>query len=507
MLQIIIDGKQAVLPVDIEISLNYFNPCFGERKEDATYPLTLNLKANRHIFGYPERTNNIKIDYTAIVMYGAYKLLIGQVFISSINDNYIELFIATDNTSFWGKYKNILISDLDLGTEKMGNGSVEDFTNYGYPNSVQKSLNPFVLTPLWDESATGDGYDVKWLNHWDFDEQKFKRPWNSYFYPFPRLCVVMEGISKGLGYNVVRNDLSKDFKDVIIVNRRAVHMGYSTLSIKDIVPVVSVEYFFNEIYKRFNISLFVNEKSKEISFIDSNISGYYSKTISCYDGFSTTFKEKTEVNNIKYCDKDISSEEKYLISKKNEYLFDNKSKDTKDISSEMIPVAEYRPGGFTHDVKLESSPGSHNIQKQELYIVPIYMRVSQAHTPSEIRLAVYRGFADCQKTPNKFRNHNGRTGKWGTLPVSSSLPIPESENKISLAWKDLYNRFHKELSDFEGKQIFDFNVKHDVLELKNQLSILFSKVVIRNKEYITTEQTIVLGIDSLKEHSIKCYPL
>mgnify|MGYP005963646405 CR=1 FL=1 len=54
-LKIIIDGKEAALPADTEVCLKLHNYFFEDRDNDATYPITLNLNANRHIFGYPER--------------------------------------------------------------------------------------------------------------------------------------------------------------------------------------------------------------------------------------------------------------------------------------------------------------------------------------------------------------------------------------------------------------------------------------------------------------------
>lgn len=49
-LKIIIDGKEAALPADTEVCLKLHNYFFEDRDNDATYPITLNLNANRHIF-------------------------------------------------------------------------------------------------------------------------------------------------------------------------------------------------------------------------------------------------------------------------------------------------------------------------------------------------------------------------------------------------------------------------------------------------------------------------
>ena len=102
-LKIIIDGKEAALPADTEVCLKLHNYFFEDRDNDATYPITLNLNANRHIFGYPERISE-KIhptEYAAAIFFGPYCLLRGKCIMTDFTADEIEVFLTESQTSFW----------------------------------------------------------------------------------------------------------------------------------------------------------------------------------------------------------------------------------------------------------------------------------------------------------------------------------------------------------------------------------------------------------------------
>lgn len=104
-LKIIIDGNEAALPADTEVCLKLHNYFFEDRDNDATYPITLNLNANRHIFGYLGRISE-KIqptEYVAAIFFGPYCLLRGKCIMTDFTADEIEVFLTESQTSFMGK--------------------------------------------------------------------------------------------------------------------------------------------------------------------------------------------------------------------------------------------------------------------------------------------------------------------------------------------------------------------------------------------------------------------
>ena len=95
-----IDNKDIALPSDMEIVVKLQNALFKEREEDATYPLTLNLASNRNVFSFMDRINgDVECNFSATVKFGPYQLLKGRTEVTDINNEEIELFIATDKHS------------------------------------------------------------------------------------------------------------------------------------------------------------------------------------------------------------------------------------------------------------------------------------------------------------------------------------------------------------------------------------------------------------------------
>jgi hypothetical protein len=498
MLQIIIDGKQAVLPVDIEISLNYFNPCFGERKEDATYPLTLNLKANRHIFGYPERTNNIEKDYKATVIFKSHKAFSGVLSITSISNNSIEIFIATDNSTFWGKYGEKLISDLDLGEELIESSLIE---------TLSKSLcnrKPYVITPILDTSFNEYAYVVGYHNRWDFITQQIVDEQTNHLCPFPRLFDVIEMVIKALGYNLSRNDLDyyNEYEDLIIVNRRTIEYRSNKIRYNKIVPVINVKDFFKEIHNKFNINLYVNESSRTVELIANNTNGFNHISLDVEDHISMK-KEDSEEDIFNYLYKDIELEDEEYQIKNNSFLEDNKGDETKDINCKSVATVAILSTVQRIPITYEEHG---NTMNEEVLVDYPLLYTSSKFNKSEFRISVYRGIHDYQTGGSDRRNKNSKEGKFSTVPVSSSFPISESSNKISLAWRDLYQRFHQDKMTLRKKSlIIEYKVLN--ISLLKASKIFKSILIIRGKKHIAINQTISIGCKQIKEFSIECHAI
>ena len=59
MLRLTINGQDAVLSKDVEVSLILNSRLLEQKDDDASYPFTLPLDANRHIFGSIDRAGVI----------------------------------------------------------------------------------------------------------------------------------------------------------------------------------------------------------------------------------------------------------------------------------------------------------------------------------------------------------------------------------------------------------------------------------------------------------------
>ena len=83
--------------------------------------------------------------------------------------------------------------------------------------------------------------------------------------PQPYLSYIIKRILKSIGYNLVKNELEGTWLDnIFLANPRR------TLSIKEMLPHLTVEEFFEEITKFFNV--FIKVSGKDVSIVVNNIS-------------------------------------------------------------------------------------------------------------------------------------------------------------------------------------------------------------------------------------------
>lgn len=511
MLQIFIDGKQAVLPPDLEIEVLLNNFITEERKEDATYPLTLNLELNRHIFGFPERlTNNrTKMEYAAYVRCASYLILDGIATITDINtaDKEIELFISTDNSSFWGINGQKYIDELDLGYESF----INETSFYNAMSHSVKEEYEYVCAQTYDENYNEPGKIIHYYNRWSAARQQLLTSSNgrqNTYVPFPRLLTIITRILNACGYAIRINDLEKieGFKDVLIIHRRGVSPFTRTLRYNQIVPHLTLQEFFGEIERKFSVRLFVNEGNKTISIRSgANIHTPNVTDLEVYDEITKRLPDPQEEiqKNYKFFDKEIK--DTYVQNNQDQlkYLV---GEDKDPVSYECISTI----AGIRHNREDIYLPTADPNEDQPIDLTLDYdeLAFSCAKDISEFRLSVYRGF----KNRAIYAREEEMKELYGYVPVVTPLPVEDCPNPISLFWtgsNGLFETFHHARVDFliQPPQEHDLYVVPSIHNIAYAQHLFSENIVVRHQRYFVKSQKLKLSSSGIIEHQVTVIPL
>lgn len=505
-LKIIIDEKEAALPADTEVCLKLHNYFFEDRDNDATYPITLNLNANRHIFGYPERISE-KIqptEYAAAIFFGPYCLLRGKCIITDFTQDEIEVFLSESQSSFWEKC-NVRLTNLDLGGE--------NFT--GLPammTAFTESLHggkDYIVCPLYDPYVNNIYLNL-WMPFYNYltpatdtnSAFKTQASENSkcLFAPFIRLNSLIEKIATALGYTVERNDLIRDsqFKDIIVVCR---NNAMDPLNLRpgfnyaDRVPDIKTSDLILEIENKFGCRFFVEESSKTISILSLDYSDAYHE-VTVTDSWQKHILDKEDQHQgFVFTDKEIP--DKYL---EKYYENDDLNRITGDEeNAEKIECISAPVGwsstnitlGYIHHMAVAA-----DYENDQAYLKNIR---------EELRFAIYRGYI-------KYNPDSAITGNtYYPYPIATPEPISSGKNNMSLLYWGDGNLYDKYLRNWVEIMLqicseMEFQLENKLIYLSNPQQ-LFSKILlINNKKFRCYEQEIKLNQDYITEYLIRCYP-
>nr|WP_288215325.1 hypothetical protein [uncultured Butyricimonas sp.]DAZ13380.1 MAG TPA: hypothetical protein [Caudoviricetes sp.] len=515
-LRIIINNKEVALPDEVEIVIKLKNTMFDERGEDATYPLTLPVNANRNIFDFLDRmyTGNLEEEFPATVYFGPYKLLEGRCVMTDVTEGNVELFIATDKNTFFGRAQDVYLDGLDLGEERYSSKSamLDAFTD-----SAQKGDKDYVICPLSDPylpnigvNQTYDFYNCFYPDANTNPNTKYTEQINDkycIFTPFIRLYKLLEKVVKALGYELTSNDLllDDDFKDVILMCRRngmyKDSLGCS-ISYNMHVPHLLVADFVTEIEHKFGVVFIVNENNHSVE-----IRGWNNDVIDVeiFDDMSKHLVEKDDrIKGIIIKDKSIADKriEEYT-SKLNIEYGDTTDAETIECISTVVGVEwtdiDFRPDDYTGEVTY-------------WYIRNVAINMEYGSTTeymnqieSEFRLSVYRGYI-AEEIYQSGQNYFCPI----KYPYATPVPVSYADNKYSLLWKEgLFNKYHKDSYDlrFSIKENHEFYLKPDILQLGKLQQIFAKRLMIRNRLYRCFEQEITFSKKSIVSHIVRCYPL
>lgn len=503
------------MPDDVEIVIKLKNAMFDERGEDATYPLTLDLKSNRHVFGFLDRiyARNLSREYPAVVYFGPYKLLEGRCVVTDVAAGNVEFFITTDKNTFFSRARDIYLDSLDLGQEQHVSKSA---MLAAFTDSALKGNKDYVICPLSDPYLPNIGVSQirDFYNYFYPDESR--HPSTTYteqvdgkyciFVPFTRLYKLIEKVMNGLGYDLLKNDLLLDenFKDVILVSRRngmyKDSLG-SSFSYNMHVPRMLVSDFVGEIERKFGVVFIVNEnnRSVEIRGLNDDTTG-----VEVFDDMSKHVVEREErKTGIIFKDKSLSDKmiERYTGKLSVEYG-DTKDAETIECISTVVGVDYTETGSRTDDGAWTSvSYFRHAATKMTYADNTAYMN----QIDTEFRLSVYRGYV------KEEDSLSGQT-YWYPIkyPYADPLPVDYASNTYTLMWKDgLFDKYHRDNYDlrFSITETHEFYLKTNIIQLGKLQRIFASCVMVRNRAYRCHEQEITFSRNSIVSHVISCYPL
>lgn len=477
MLDLKIEGKSVALAEDAELVVNLVNPVLHERTENNTFPFTVPIKPNRETFGFLDRhTQNETEEKFAKVEFAGRTILDANAIVSDISNKEIELFLSTDKTYFWTKYKEVLLNELDFG-----NLVTEDIKET-LKTANSKDDQPFVscvIRHVYDNELYRD------INIYNEEQGPFSGE-GLFFSPLIKLHYIVEQLFRQLGYNF--NSLSKNYESinkVVFVNSNKYSPEVKNIPYKELLPAVKIIEWLKDLEKKFSLIFVVNEINQDVYLLDKYD---FKETLilPCYDDISKKVIEKEDLpiyENIIHEDKAIEVTDDYLKLKESDikYVLGNeKSKDVHKIEyisstclSEILKLC------FPIDIPMDDKPVT-------LYRDVRCLQFETASFPLDRPIyAEYNGFK------NSYLEFNSLS--W---------------NREVLNKKSLWERFHSYESKIKIYNIqTELNIKSDIFNLINPHELFQKIIVCHGQEYLVGEQSISLSTSNIVSHKVIAYPL
>lgn len=503
-LNVIIDQKEVRIPKDFELAITLQNSLFEQDKEDATYPVSINLPSNRHIFGHPDR---IQLDYEstppATIRFGPYLVLDGRAVVTDINNSELELFISTDKHSFWGRAKEKYLDELNLGRKTF---STPQLMVKEFQQSLTEKLN-YVTCPLYDENVEllSPGISKTFYNYVNpllsvMDVEYGGTP--CVFVPFCRLNWVIQCALESIGYSVERYDFENDpdFNDILLICRRnsfQLDTPFSSFGydLRKHVPHITLFDFLSDVEKKFGCVILANENSRTVSVIRPDSLG--TLPVEVLDPITKrNILPEDQLSGIIYKDQDNSDSylEKYKESM--EYTYGNEENaETVECISNIVGVdwSEWvNPFGLLMRYS-HAAADSGSFEYSSQYRLALN---------TELRYSVYRGNVTPPVDDYQYLVN---------YPYASPAPISGFSNILSLLWKgnnSLFQRYHETQAKLKMgvSQEHEFYLHPDMNMLGNLSRIFSNELVIRNRKYLCYEQEITLSLNHIVSHIVRCVP-
>lgn len=502
-LQIYISGLLVAIPENIEITFNFNNYFLQADREDSTYPMTLDLVANRHIFGFCDRINSVplKKEYPAKVYYGPYLILQGRCVVTDVSETQIELFISTDKYSFWGGLKTSYLDELDLGGETY---PANNFMLTAFDESFKQGNKDYVVFPLYQNPDSDVINNLNVVNGAAYTYTSGVA--TDSFIPFVRLHRLLEKIIRALGYQLTDNELMDDpgFKDVVLVSRRnSIRRGDGAKSFiyRDYVPHILIYDFLAEIERKFGCVFFVGYGDRTVS-----IKGY-TRPVSLLELPVTNEIKKHFIEEDDFIKgiimKDKDSEDKYVKQWKESLQIawgEEEQAENVECVSNII--------GSTYHLK---NVDKFNLRWLCATVNDVYSSPEdyRKKIETEIRFTVFRPVLSKLPEIEEFQ----------LFPSATPEPRVDADNEYNLLWKDVYNenhlveglfnKYHREKYNmiFYKTEEHTLTIHSDILILQKTNQIMSNDLVLRNRKYRCYEQEINLSGKQILSHILKCYPV
>ena len=281
MTQLIIDGTEAVLPLNFSTTVKRENSFFTKSGE-YTYDVTLRLDnhTNRSLYGFLDRINkrdDVGTDRTAILIADGHVYCRGREIVTRWTDQDVTIQIVSGESElnyFIGQDKKI--EDLDLGradirTSIWYDGAQPTYRTEDYCLVPIRKSNGRYLNLWYHGTETEEGQYTS-PNDPDDDEQGGQQNHHTYIMcqtptPQPFLCPLLAKIIEDLGYNhdthhdIINQLESTPFKNLFLVNTQ------HTYEYAKMFPGWTVKDFLEEVEKLTGCVFVTNNEEKECDIL------------------------------------------------------------------------------------------------------------------------------------------------------------------------------------------------------------------------------------------------
>lgn len=510
-----INSMAVRLPEDFELAINLKNSLLDDDREDATYPMEVNLVSNREVFGFIDRAHvDTTGELSAEVDFGPYQLLRGWCVLTDVGGGSVEFYVATAKNSFWGQAKNRWL-DESCGGQFSNPGTQWD-TLDKFSRSLTEQMD-YVVCPVcdsWMRNVVDS--EVNFYNYLEPGETTFRYSFVAkpiFYTPFLRVTVVVKKILERMGYTIGQDELSADenLKDLLIICRRNpidVALGSGAVDNYQYgkhLPHISVYSFLREIENKFGYNFIVDEGIKHVDIRKLSFSRV--KELKVFDGIEKHFlTDDDRVEGIVYKDAGSSDEGIKQLEEAGllHIVFGKEDNaETVDCISTIVGVGS--------DVKKFDIPNVETNYQYEYRFAAFQEEFADAQAyreriQTELRFSIYRGMIKASPV-----NGSGRRYEFN-YPVASPIPEDDKNGTFSLLWNGIDDNLSEYVKDralllIGAKQTNEFYVCPDMRNLDNLKELFSNVLIIRNRKYLCYEQEIVLGNNSIVSHLIRCYPV
>ena len=536
MLRLYLAEKEARLSADTEITLKLTNEWFKDRETEHSFPFTLKLEANRHIFGFPERPGNhalsrymalhgktYSIVMPAFITYGGVTLLYGSARITSVSNTEVELFCYSGEYDFWKAMETYRLGELPEGIREMfdvlisNNGRLMDKTDllsklddYSLALSVKNAVMcfPKIYDPTMS-SIPGETAQIHpcWLNYRNglsLESEVNSR--TCVLLPCPNMSKIMEIILECLGYSIKFSSLASGiFPRVYIVSRRTyISLAHYTsetsypIHLPDFLPDITFREFLEEIERKFCVliqplhPLYSLEGDKKVNIV--SFDNYINNTL------------PIELEVLDDCEKEVLENDDIVA----DYRFTDEDPSDDAINGEVMDVEPISlEASILLDGTDDNSDGVKNIECISAPIAKFMDDVDSDYKGVAVISSGDTGNIDINNDEEWFAGKIANRNKEFRIGLSKNgiNLTPEYSEEESLKWEHLRKIYYSRYDFIHGQfMCVEFILKHPVQAL-NQIKYLFSRpIIVRNLKFLVVEQNVTFKGMNV-EYRIKCYPV
>jgi hypothetical protein len=291
MLSLQIDGKPVHLDNDFSFTLNLINPIFNALTS-YSYPFKMpNTPLNKAILGFRHRIESTTDPYLqnpATFLWNGHILFSGVIFTQISDKDHFEGSIINDPFSFYNLAKNLLLTQIDMGSLDFDNEAeaLSYFNSTGSGKFPQSAIAfPFLFNDEYLDPAT-DNTQLKFINDWHTWDQSYRlmlltespHPGlRTNLVPMLYIQYIYTRIAKQLGYDLIddlftsHDDLSRlvlfnslNCNNCQVGNR---YFDVTKIDLNDHVPSIFISDFLTSIQNYFCSVTFIDGIKNKIRIV------------------------------------------------------------------------------------------------------------------------------------------------------------------------------------------------------------------------------------------------